>query len=368
MDMCSFDIFDSEPTLAEMPRLTLKDKCIDGPAAVHKIEELHTPDNLAFTTFSTGSSALQNVIGVTFPELEGRARATEKVFRMTGIERGCELLVTYPPLVNLFPGSVLKAHGMTVHFLQRSSRGSLLDFLASHKVSALIGESSFILSAMRDAEKLSRPGLFSGGMTLFASGTPLRIELLEEAKKKNISVHDLYGCQEFGWIACDGRAVREDISLIPADGGKGDLFELVVGGLPVGDIVPLSTDGHACCREGNILTYRRRRAEIEFNVIVRESKIASAESVRRAARSITRLKGRRVLVSGSLVTGAARTVLELRKPTEECRSAAEAAGSFMICGDEKTETFDAIAEAQLNYQKNHRKSGVWCKDERIRTS
>ncbi len=363
--MCFFDAFDNEHTLAEMPRLSLKDKSIDGPAAAHKIEEVHTPDNFAFTTFSTGSSALQNVIAVTWPEMESRRSASAKVFQMTGLGSGCDMLVTYPPLVNLFTPDALRAHGVNVRFLERSSRSSLLAALASRRPDAIVGESSFILSAMLDADKLSRPDLFGCGMKIFASGTPLKMELLEEAEKKKIEVHDLYGCQEFGWLACDGHAVRNDISFLPVSGGSGNLFEIAVGGLPVGDIVPLSAGGHVCGRSGEILTYRRQRAQTEFDVIVKESKMSSPESVKRTARSITRLKGRRVYVSHDLVTGAAHTVLELKKSPEECPAAS---GSFIIRGDEKTETFDLIAQALLSYQSSHRENGVWSKNERIQTS
>lgn len=365
MDTSSLDFFDSEPTLAEMPRLTLRDKSIDGPAAAHKIEEVHTPENFAFTTFSTGSSALQNVIGVTLPELESRRRASEKIFKMTGLSAGCAMLVTYPPLVNLFTADALRAHGVKVSFLRKSARSSLLSVLALRRPDVLVGESSFICSAMRDADKLSRSDLFGEGMKIFAAGTPLNMELLEEAEKREIVLHDLYGCQEFGWLACDGCAVRNDISFIPAGCGNEKLFEVVVGGLPVGDVIPLSSEGHVCGGKGNMLTYRRERAQVEFNVIVKESKMLSPESVRRTARSITRLKGRRVYVSHDIITGAEHTVLELKKPVEECPSAAS---GFTICGDEKTETFDLIAQAQLSYQSDHRESGVWRKNERIQTS
>jgi hypothetical protein len=45
------------------------DKGIAGPTAAHVIEEIHTPLNLALVTFTTGSSAFQNIVGVTQNEL-----------------------------------------------------------------------------------------------------------------------------------------------------------------------------------------------------------------------------------------------------------------------------------------------------------
>lgn len=56
------------PSLEEMPCRTLDDKGIAGPTAAHVIEEIHTPLNLALVTFTTGSSAFQNIVGVTHNE------------------------------------------------------------------------------------------------------------------------------------------------------------------------------------------------------------------------------------------------------------------------------------------------------------
>lgn len=53
--------FGTGPLLAEMPRRTLADKGIAGPTAAHVIEELHTPLNLAYTTFTTGTTAFQTL-------------------------------------------------------------------------------------------------------------------------------------------------------------------------------------------------------------------------------------------------------------------------------------------------------------------
>ena len=66
--------FGGAPTIEEMPRRTLFDKGINGPTAAHVIEEVHVPFNLAYLTFTTGSSAFQNIVGVTHAELTGREK------------------------------------------------------------------------------------------------------------------------------------------------------------------------------------------------------------------------------------------------------------------------------------------------------
>ena len=45
------------PLYEEMPRKTLADKGADGPTAAHALEEIHTPLNIAYTTYTTGTSA-----------------------------------------------------------------------------------------------------------------------------------------------------------------------------------------------------------------------------------------------------------------------------------------------------------------------
>ena len=66
------------PSLEEMPCRTLDDKGIAGPTAAHVIEEIHTPLNLALVTFTTGSSAFQNIVGVTHNELALRTAAGKR--------------------------------------------------------------------------------------------------------------------------------------------------------------------------------------------------------------------------------------------------------------------------------------------------
>lgn len=96
--------FGSAPKLEEMPKRTLADKGIAGPTAAHVIEDVHTPLNLAYLTFTTGTSAFQNIVGVTYAELPARIRASVKILERAGLKRGDKLLVTYPPLVNVFQG------------------------------------------------------------------------------------------------------------------------------------------------------------------------------------------------------------------------------------------------------------------------
>ena len=114
--------FGSAPKLEEMPKRTLADKGIAGPTAAHVIEDVHTPLNLAYLTFTTGTSAFQNIVGVTYAELPARIRASVRILERAGLKRGDKLLVTYPPLVNVFSGQALKDFGLKWSFLVRSSR------------------------------------------------------------------------------------------------------------------------------------------------------------------------------------------------------------------------------------------------------
>ena len=118
--------FGTGPLLAEMPRRTLADKGIAGPTAAHVIEELHTPLNLAYTTFTTGTTAFQTPVGVTWQELPDRAAAGVRALERCGVPRGAELLVTYPPLVNVFSRQALEEYGSKARFILRPSRDALL--------------------------------------------------------------------------------------------------------------------------------------------------------------------------------------------------------------------------------------------------
>lgn len=54
------------------------------------------------------------------------------------------------------------------------------------------------------------------------------------------------------------------------------MYELVVGGLPMGDSFPVSESGHVCNRNGKVITYRRERTYPEYEVIVKLLTLTSA--------------------------------------------------------------------------------------------
>ncbi len=351
--------FGSAPKLEDMPRRTLADKGINGPTAAHTIEEIHTPLNLAYVTFTTGSSAFQNIVGITFAELPERIKASKLVLERAGLKAGDKVLVTYPPLVNVFAGQAMKEYGLTWSFLIRSSRDAFLSALYEEKPVAVIGESSFLRAALEDAKHMGVVDELPKNLILLTAGTPLDLELLPIAEEVlKAKVHDLYGCQEFGWIAMDGCPVRNDIELIPLTKDKGQtLCEVVVGGLPTGDSFPIAESGHVCNSAGKIITYRRERTYPEFEVVLKETTLSSAVTAGRVARSILRIKGRIVKVSPELVTSAARTVLEIvtdtvQRQTSKC---------IIFEGPAKTKLFDDLVQAQVDYQQNSKADPVWTK-------
>lgn len=351
--------FGSAPTLAEMPRKTLADKGIAGPTAAHTIEEVHTPLNFAYLTFTTGSSAFQNIVGITFAELPRRIQASFKVLERAGLKAGDKVLVTYPPLVNVFSGDAFKKYGLEWSFLVRSSRDAFLAALYEFQPKAVVGESSFIRASLEDAKHMGVVDELPKDLILLTAGTPLDLELLPVAKEVlNATVHDLYGCQEFGWLCMDGVPVRDDIELVklPNNGGQ-DMFELVVGGLPMGDSFPVSDSGHICNKEGKIITYRRERTYPEYEVIVKATTLTSTVTLGRVARSILRIKGRVVKVSPDVITSAENTVLELRP---DYVTAGEQPG-IIIEGPEKTQFFDDLVQAQFDYQQKAKADPTWTK-------
>lgn len=351
--------FGSAPTFEEMPRKTLADKGIAGPTAAHTIEEVHTPLNLAYLTFTTGSSAFQNIVGVTFAEMSRKLQASFNILQRAGLKAGDKVLVTYPPLVNVFSGDAMKKYGLEWRFLVRSSRDAFLAALYEFQPQAVVGESSFIRAALEDAKHMGVADELPQDIVLLTAGTPLDLELLPTAKSVlNARVHDLYGCQEFGWLCMDGVPVREDIELVKLPGGAGqEMFELVVGGLPMGDSFPVSASGHVCNSEGKIITYRRERTYPEYEVIVKATTLTSTVTLGRVVRSILRIKGRIVKVSPDVVTGAEHTVLEL-KP--DYVSAGEQPG-IIIEGPQKTQFFDDMVQAQLDYQQKAKADPTWTK-------
>ncbi|MCD8174595.1 MAG: acyl carrier protein [Phascolarctobacterium sp.] len=351
--------FGSAPTLAEMPRRTLGNKGIAGPTAAHAIEEVHTPLNLAYLTFTTGSSAFQNIVGITHAELPERVKASCGVLQRVGLSAGDEVLVTYPPLVNVFSGEAMKQYGLNWSFLVRSSRDAFLAAMYEERPKAVIGESSFIRAALEDAKHMGVAEDLPKGAVLLTAGTPLDLELLPIATEVlQASVHDLYGCQEFGWLVMDGVPVRKDIELLPIKKDKSqEMFELVVGGLPMGDSFPVTESGHVCNREGRIITYRRQRTYPEYEVIVKATKLSSDMTLWRVARSILRIKGRIVKIDSKVITKAENTVLEL-VPGQTTGVKSE---SFIIEGPIKTAFFDSMVQAQLDYQQNSKVDPVWQK-------
>lgn len=351
--------FGSAPTMEEMPRRTLADKGIAGPTAAHVIEEVHTPLNLAYITFTTGSSAFQNIVGITYAELPQRIKAAFNILERAGLKAGDEVLVTYPPLVNVFSGEAFKKYGLKWSFLVRSSRDAFLAGLYEKQPKAVLGESSFIRAALEDARHMGVANDLPKGISLLTAGTPLDLELLPVAEEVlQGKVHDLYACQEFGWLAIDGIPVRDDIELIPGTGADGqEVSEMIVGGLPVGDAFPISASGHVCNSEGKIITYRRQRSYPEYEVIVKATTLTSKVTLDRVARSILRLKGRIVKVSPDVVTSAPHTLLELRP--DQITGAGKP--SHIIEGPDKTACFDSMVQAQLDYQQNSKADPVWKK-------
>ena len=354
--------FGSAPTLAEMTRLSLADKKIAGPTSAHVIEEIHTPLNFAYTTFTTGSSSFQNIVGVTHAELSHRIAASRAVFDRVGLVAGDRLLVTYPPLVNVFSGDAIKAHGLECSFLTRSSRDAFLVALYEQTPRAVVGESSFLRAAFEDARRMGVMDELPRGLALLTAGTPLDLELLPVADLLQARVYDLYGCQEFGWLVLNGVPLRDDIVLLPFSGAEEERRELVVGGLAMGDTFPVSRSGHILDSAGKIITYRRERAYPEHETIVEATKLASNATIQRVARTILRIKGRIVRVSPNVKIRADHTVLRLAPD-----SSMGTGGVKNICdgaiveGPVKTRLFDDLVQAQVDYQQNGKADPVWKK-------
>ena len=246
-----------------------------------------------------------------------------------------------------------------MRFLVRSSRDAFLAALYEFQPKAVVGESAFIRAALEDARHMGVADELPKDIELLTAGTPLDLELLPVAKSVlNAQVHDLYGCQEFGWLCMDGVPVRDDIELVKLPSNKGkDMFELVVGGLPMGDSFPISNSGHVCNSNGKIITYRRERTYPEYEVIVKATTLASTVTLGRVARSILRIKGRVVKISPDVVTGADHTVLELRPDY----ISAGVQDGIIIEGPEKTAFFDDMVQAQIDYQQKAKADPTWTK-------
>lgn len=350
------DEFGSAPKIEEMPRRSLQDKGVYGPTAAHVIEEVHTPLNLAYLTFTTGSSAFQNIVGITYPELPERVKASLKALAMAGVKPGDKILFTYPPLVNVFSKQALDEYGVNWTFLKRSSRDAFLVALYEEQPQVVVGESAFLRVAIEDAKSINILSELPAKMIFLTAGTPLDLELLSVVEKHlpESKVHDLYGCQEFGWLALNGNLLRDDIVLLP-NGQEPAEYEVLVGGLPMGDSFPVSDSGHICDGNGKLITYRRKRSYPEYEVLVKQTTLSSRVTVERAARSILRIKSRIVKVDPNLVTNAPATVLEMipSMGTNDRR--------VLICDPEKTTMFDTLLQAQLEYQQSSKADPVWIK-------
>ena len=344
-------LFGNGPLLEEMPRCTLADKGIAGPTAAHRIEEVHTPLNLAYLTFTTGSSAFQNIVGITHQELPARIEAGKRALEMAGIRTGDHIIITYPPLVNVFTRRALDEYGVKAEFILRPSRDALLTALCGQNPRAVIGESAFLRSALIDAERLGIREHLPSKMILVAAGSLLDAQLAEEVQKfAGASLHDLYGCQEFGWLTLDGIPLRKDIVLW--DSGRSDLRRhLIVGGIATGDC--FLTGRHPLNSKGCILTATRMRAETDPETTVVACTASGYETVVRAARTVLRIKGRIVRVPQDLVRGAPHTMLSVSLPGVQ--------RTLSLEGPAATRMFDDLLEAQRAYQREAKTDPVWSK-------
>lgn len=353
------DMPSNAPTLAEMPIRTLVDKGINGPTAAHIIEQIHTPLNLSMVTFTTGSSAFQNIVGVTESEMELRTMAGRRALTRSAISPGMSLLITYPPLVNVFTRRALAEQGVNWHFLERSSRDALLLALCQQQMDAIVGESSFLRATLEQANKMGLGELLPTKLTLITAGTPLDEELVTLAQQHGYVLHDLYGCQEFGWLVLDGIPLREDISLVASPLGE-SWREVVVGGLPTGDSFPVGGLGHLCHPQGVIQTWKRRRTEPEYDVVVMATTAHGREIIERTVRTILRIKGRVCRVSSGLRTEASATHLRLYAASIPGESESEPPFIDLI-GPVATAQFDALLSAQLALQQNAKTDPTWNK-------
>lgn len=340
----------SAPTLGEMERRGLKDKGINGPTGAHVIEEIHTPYNFAYITATTGTTAFQNLVGVTHREIPGRIQAANRLFQLTSIQKGCRMLITYPPLVSVFSKDALDSFEVKTEFLLRSERSAFVLAVCEYKPDVIVGESSFLKAALTDARQMGMLDLFPKGVTFLAAGTPLDLDFpaLAEAMVQG-KVHDLYGCQEFGFLTVDGIPLREDITLV---NWEGDYFDLLAGGLPTGDCFTVSDKGHMCNPLGRIITYSRRRKEDDCQVVIKQTSANGLETLHRLVKTILRIKARIIQIDPNVVLGADVTKLAVFNQTGE---------EQLIEGPVKTELFDSLLCAQMDYQSNSKRDPVWLK-------
>jgi len=241
--------------------------------------------------------------------------------------------------------------------LIRSSRDTFLCQLCKNKQQVIVGESTIIRAPLEDAKSMGLEQDIPEERIVIVAGTPLDLELIDVAGKYGYKVYDLYGCQEFGWLTLNGIPLRNDISLVPS--GVEGAMEFVVGGLPMGDSFVVSESGHVCNRDGKIITYRRDRTDPEYEVWVRETTLASDVTLKRAARTILRIKGRVVKVAPDVKTNSSCTVLELKPGIDSEKMQLEE--PLIIKGPDKTVLFDRLVQAQIDLQDNAKNDPIWTK-------
>ncbi len=335
--------FGTAPTLDEMERRSLRDKGIDGPTGAHVIEELHTPFNFAYITATTGTTAFQNLVGVTHQEIPGRIRAANRLFELTSLKKGCKMLITYPPLVSVFSKAALDSLQVKTEFLLRSERAAFILAACEQEPDVVIGESSFLKSALADARNMGFLDLFPKGITFLAAGTPLDPEFPETAETLvQGKVHDLYGCQEFGFLTLDGIPLRSDLTLLR---WKSGYYDLLVGGIPTGDCFPVSD-------QGQILTHSRKKKDTDTEVTVLQAPVQGIDTLLRLAKTILRIKARIIRIDPNVVLGADTTQILVSNPEGELRILKEPA---------ETELFDSLLNAQMEYQASCKRDPVWLK-------
>lgn len=343
----------NSPLYQEMPKRGLEEKGMAGPTAAHMIEEIHTPLNIAATTYTTGTTAFQNLVGITHEEMPDRIRAGTLALEMAGLKRGEHVLITYPPLVNVFTKEALEQHGVTWSFPVRSGRDAFLAALCRERPRAVVGESSFIRASLEDSYKLGIHKEIPERVIILAVGTPLDLGLLEASEQfPGLEIHDLYGCQEFGWLVLDGKPLRTDIQIISC--GTEGYIQLSVGGLLTEDCFPVKKEGHLLDSGGTILTYGRKRITETWETVIIASKAMDLTTVERMAKSILRLKSKVVYVSRHIELGAPDTIVGL------C-SSHDRSHQIMICGPEATGYLDQMLEAQIRYQREKKNDPSWLK-------
>ena len=152
--------------------------------------------------------------GVTHGEISGRCAVARTLFERLGSGPQAKMVVTYPPLVNVFAAEALRECGIEWSFLKRSSRDALIVAFCREQPDIVLGESSFLRATLEQVGKLGLKAQMPKKVALLCAGTPLDQELLPVAEAYGYSVHDLYGCQEFGWLTLDGVPLRDDIMLV----------------------------------------------------------------------------------------------------------------------------------------------------------